>query len=209
MNKPKPTLLQWKKHSCSTQKQELSFSRFLLLRLEFEKEPRLCGSAIRRARSHCEKLGFSSLWKQLSSKGETGWSHSLLFPRKQAGVKVLRKQQQQQRLCHYTSFHCGKRQQTSGSGLNVQSHLLLSYEKGSASQWRPQLFPPWLPSAFPSHFWAMVVLGKVGMIARSPYNSACIVFACFCQPKFIPDKKTWAQKSACHISNTDFCIFWP
>lgn len=51
-----------KNRSCSTQKQELSFSCFLLLRLEFEKkELRLPGPAIRRAKSHCEELGFSSL----------------------------------------------------------------------------------------------------------------------------------------------------
>lgn len=150
MNKPKQPSSNGKKHSCSTQKRELSFSHFLLLRLKFEKkEPRLSGPAISRARSHCEKLGFSSLRTQLSSKDETVWSHSLLFPRKQAGAKVLRKQQQQQRFGHGSSFFFPSWEKAARSGLNIRSHLLVPYKKGNVSKQRPHIFPSWFHQ--PSH----------------------------------------------------------
>lgn len=193
-----------KPHSCSTQKRELSFSHFLLLRLKFEKkEPRLSGLAIRRVESHCEKLGFSPLWMQLSGKDKTVWSRSLLFPRKQAGVKLLRKQQQ--RLRHCAAFRCGKRQKTSWSGLKVRNHLLVPYKEGNALQLRPQMFL----SCFPITLLSDSGLRKGWDDSQKPYNGAGIVFACFYELTFTLDKKTWAQKSTFHIPSTDFWIFWP
>lgn len=69
------------------------------------------------------------------------------------------------------------------------------YQEGKKALWEsgPQMFPSWLPSAFPLHFWAMVVLGEVGMTGKSPTKNTFIVFACFYQHKFIPDKKIWVQ----------------
>lgn len=68
------------------------------------------------------------------------------------------------------------------------------YQEGKKALWEggPRMFPSWLPSAFPSHFWAMV-LGKVGRTVKSPYKNTFIVFACFYQHKFILDRKIWVQ----------------
>lgn len=72
------------------------------------------------------------------------------------------------------------------------------YQEGKKALWEggPQMFPSWLLSAFPLHFWAMGVLGEVGMTVMILYKSTFIVFVCFYQHKFIEDKKMWVQIQA-------------
>lgn len=166
MNKPKQSSSNKKKKKKGTQKQELSFSHFLLLRLKFEKrEPGLSGPAMRRARSQCDKLGFSANaaeWQRRTSlkiltlvPQEVSWGRKGIEKGAAAEALSLHFFSLWEKAAHFRVWT--KHKEPSPCRL-----------QGNASQQRPQMFPSRLPSAFPSHFWVMVVLGKTEMIAVSP-----------------------------------------